>query len=197
MRSHLTGAFTGGGYVAVNEQSMMYPSIAVNKDGKGAIGFSIVGRGMFPGTGYAKVSLATGATEVKLTSRGVFPDDGFTGYPVFDDRGGRWGDYSAAVVDANGDIWVANEPFPVRSSRVRQGMLPQPLANWGTLVAKINISARVVTNYGYVRMRTRNAGIRGPTPRIPVGTSCAEALVLAADSDCLVGIGPLSCSRRV
>jgi len=136
--SDLTGAFTGGGYVAVNDQSVMYPSIAVNKDGKGAIGFSIVGPGMFPGTGYAKVSLASGATEVKLTSRGVFPDDGFTGYPVFDDRGGRWGDYSAAVVDMNGDIWVANETIPCQEfAGPGKGCYRATLANWGTLVAKI------------------------------------------------------------
>src|SRR5204863_5644625 len=97
----LTGAFTGGGYVAINDQSVTFPSIAVNKDGKGAIGFSIVGPGLFPGAGYARVSLAAGTPEVKLTARGVFPDDGFTGYPVFDDRDGRWGDYSAAVTDAS------------------------------------------------------------------------------------------------
>jgi hypothetical protein len=136
--SDLTGTFTGGGYVAVNDQSVMYPSIAVNKNGKGAIGFSIVGPGLFPGTGYAKVSLAAGATEVKLTSQGVFPDDGFTGYPVFDDRGGRWGDYSAAVVDAKGDIWVANENIPCQELKgPGNGCFRSLLANWGTLVAKI------------------------------------------------------------
>jgi len=134
----LTGSFTGGGYVSVNDQSVMYPSMAVNKNGKGAIGFSIVGPAMFPGTGYAKVSLATGATEVKLTSRGAFPDDGFTGYPVFDDRGGRWGDYSAAVADANGDIWVANETIPCQEfAGPGKGCFRTTLANWGTLVAKI------------------------------------------------------------
>jgi len=137
-RDDLTGAFTGGGYVSVNEQSIIFPSIAVNKDGKGAIGFSIVGPGMFPGTGYAKVSLATGVTEVKLTSRGVFPDDGFTGYPVFDDRDGRWGDYSAAAVDAKGDIWVANETIPCQEFfGPGNGCYRAVLANWGTLVAKI------------------------------------------------------------
>jgi hypothetical protein len=105
---------------------------------KGAIGFSIVGPGMFPGTGYAKVSLGTGVTEVKLTSRGAFPDDGFTGYPVFDDRGGRWGDYSAAVVDATGDIWVANEMIPCQEFLgPGKGCFRAVLANWGTLVAKI------------------------------------------------------------
>ena len=134
----LTGAFTGGGYVAVNDQSVLFPSIAVNNDGKGAIGFSIVGPGLYPGTGYAKVSLATGVTEVKLTSRGVFPDDGFSGYPVFDDRGGRWGDYSAAVVDAHGDIWVANETIPCQELLgPGNGCYRSVLANWGTLVAKI------------------------------------------------------------
>ena len=96
------------------------------------------GPGLYPGTGYAKVSLATGVTEVKLTSLGVFPDDGFTGYPVFDDRGGRWGDYSAAVVDAHGDIWVANETIPCQELLgPGNGCYRSLLANWGTLVAKI------------------------------------------------------------
>ncbi len=135
----LKGTYAGGGYVAVNDQSVMYPSIAVTNDGKGAIGFSIVGPGLFPGTGYAKVSLATGATEVKLTSQGVFPDDGFTGYPVFDDRGGRWGDYSAAVVDATGNIWVANETIPCQNLPGQgNGCFRSLFANWGTLVTKIN-----------------------------------------------------------
>src|SRR4029453_4273877 len=110
--SNLTGAFSGGGYVAVNDQSVLFPAIAVTNDGKGAIGFSLVGPGLFPGTAFAKVTLAAGATEVKVTSLGVFPDDGFTGYPVFDDRDGRWGDYGAAVADADGNIWVANETIP-------------------------------------------------------------------------------------
>ncbi len=132
----LTGTFTGGGYVAVNDQSVMYPSIAVTNDGKAAIGFSVVGPGLFPGTGYAKLSLGTGATEVKLTSQGAFPDDGFTGYPVFDDHGGRWGDYSAAVADASGSIWVANEMIPCQ--QVNGRCVRSVLANWGTLVAKIN-----------------------------------------------------------
>jgi len=64
----LIGAFSGGGYVAVNNQNVAFPSIAVNKDGKGAIGFSIIGPGLFPGAGYAKVSLPVGAIEVKLTA---------------------------------------------------------------------------------------------------------------------------------
>lgn len=137
--SDLTGSFTGGGYVAVNNQSVIFPSIAVTNDGKGAIGFSLVGPGLFPGAGYAKVSLATGATEVKLTAKGVFPDDGFTGYPVFDDRGGRWGDYSAAVVDASGSIWVANETIPCEEFMgPGKGCFRARLANWGTLVTKIN-----------------------------------------------------------
>jgi hypothetical protein len=114
--SDLIGGFSGGGYIAVNNQSVIFPSIAVNKDGKGAIGFSIVGPGLFPGAGYAKVSLPAGAIEVKLTAPGVFPDDGFTGYPVFDDRDGRWGDYSAAVTDSTGNIWVANEMIHAMSS---------------------------------------------------------------------------------
>ena len=55
---------------------------------------------------------------------------------LFDDHGGRWGDYSAAVVDASGSIWVANEMIPCQ--QVNGRCVRAVLANWGTLVAKIN-----------------------------------------------------------
>jgi hypothetical protein len=77
------------------------------------------------------------APEVKLTSRGVFQTTGLR-LTVFDDHGGRCGD-SSAVVDANGAIWVANETIPCQELQgPGNGCFRSILANWGTLVVKIN-----------------------------------------------------------
>ena len=43
---------------------------------------------------------------------GTGPQDGFTGYVSLDPGDGgisRWGDYTAAVADAAGNIWFATE----------------------------------------------------------------------------------------
>jgi hypothetical protein len=42
---------------------------------------------------------------------------------------GRWGDYGAAAIGANGSIWLANEYVSPRPRTV--------LANWGTFVTHI------------------------------------------------------------
>jgi hypothetical protein len=56
-------------------------------------------------------------------------DDGFTGYGAFGGRVGRWGDYTAAVADADGSVWMAAEYIPNLPRTV--------LANWGTFVGRI------------------------------------------------------------
>ena len=52
------------------------------------------------------------------------------GYRSFGFEGvGRWGDYSAAVADTSGRIWMATEYIP---NAPRTG-----LANWGTFIARV------------------------------------------------------------
>ena len=43
----------------------------------------------------------------------------------------RWGDYSAAVADSSGHVWVATEYVPGTFG------FPQFIANWGTYVASV------------------------------------------------------------
>jgi len=94
------------------------------------MGFSIVGLDFFPSTGYAPIDAVNGAGAIRIAAAGVGPDDGFTGY--FAEGGarvGRWGDYSAAVADASGSFWVADEYIPDS---------PRTLfANWGTFISKV------------------------------------------------------------
>src|SRR5262249_43444340 len=115
------------GYVAVNspyQDSVLFPSIAVNSSGQGLIGFSIVGVNFFPSAGYAPIDAVHGAGAIRVAAAGAAPEDGFTGYGGA--RVARWGDYSAAVADASGSLWVANEYIPDSPRTL--------LANWGTFI---------------------------------------------------------------
>ncbi len=121
------------GYVAINspnQNSVMYPSIGVNPSGRGVIAFSIVGLDFFPSAAFAKVDAVNGAGPIVISGPGALPDDGFTGYAPFGFRSARWGDYSAAVADESGAIWMGNELTP---------NAPRTLfANWGTFITKVN-----------------------------------------------------------
>lgn len=118
------------GYIAINDpsqQSVLYPSVAVNSSGKGVVAFSVVGLDFFPSAGYAPIDV-NGTGAIRISGAGALPDDGFSGYAQFgaSNRVGRWGDYSAAVSDENGAIWMGNEYIP-NAPRTAN-------ANWGTFI---------------------------------------------------------------
>jgi len=126
----LSASMTNQGYVSVNQQNVLYPSIGVNSSGKGVMTFTLVGPDYYPSAAYATIDATNGAGDVHIAAAGYVPDDGFTGYRAFGGRGtGRWGDYSAAVADENGTIWMAAEYIP---------NAPRTLyANWGTYVMSV------------------------------------------------------------
>jgi len=119
------------GYVAVNQENVMYPAIGMNAAGKGAMVFTLVGPDVYPSAAYVTLDEVNGAGAVHIAGAGAGPEDGFTGYKRegADGRTARWGDYSAAAVDASGDIWLATEYIP--------GGDRSSLANWGTFVSKV------------------------------------------------------------
>jgi hypothetical protein len=123
----LTAQMAKQGYVAVNQNNVMYPSIGVNAQGKGAMVFTLVGPDYYPSAAYVLIDAANGAGDVHIAGAGTEPEDGFTGYQ--DGRTSRWGDYSAAVADATGNIWMATEYIP--------GGPRTSLANWGTHVSRV------------------------------------------------------------
>jgi hypothetical protein len=125
----LGGSVVKQGYVALTDHGMLFPSVGVNKNGKGVMSFSIAGATLFPSVAYVPIDATNGAGAITLVANGAAPDDGFTGYVFFSDRAGRWGDYSAAVADVDGTIWFANEYIPNAPRTV--------LANWGTFIGKI------------------------------------------------------------
>jgi hypothetical protein len=141
----VSGTMANQGYVAANQENVMYPSIGVNTSGQGVIGFTLVGPDYYPSAGYAKVDATNGAGAIHIAAAGVGPADGFTGYTPEGGTGRseRWGDYSAAVADASGKIWIANEYIGQACSDAAFvadstcGGTRTQLANWGTFISQV------------------------------------------------------------
>jgi hypothetical protein len=129
----LSASMANQGYVAVNGNSTIFPAIGVNPDGSGVMVFTLTGKNYFPSAAEVHMDSSGAVTSgVEVLAAGAVPDDGFTGYPAFDGNGvGRWGDYSAAVADSAGNVWVATEYIPGTFG------FPQFIANWGTYVAEV------------------------------------------------------------
>jgi hypothetical protein len=150
---HLIASVARQGYVALDGESVLFPSIGVNAEGRGVIGFSISGPDFFPSAAYALIDAAHGAGKVHIGGAGVGPEDGFTGYnsPTvvgFPGNGtARWGDYSAAVAAPDGSIWLANEYIAQTctdaqfNANTTCGGTRTSLANWATFVSHVDVSA--------------------------------------------------------
>jgi hypothetical protein len=122
------------GYVAATGQSTIYPSIGVAPSGRAVMTFTLTGKRYFPTSAIVHLNAAGAVTSgVQRLADGVLPADGFTGYPAEGPFNGveRWGDYSAAVADASGHVWVASEYIPGTYG------FPPFIANWGTYVASV------------------------------------------------------------
>jgi hypothetical protein len=117
------------GYVAVDGENVLFPSIAVNRSGVGAMCFTLSGPDFFPSAAYVRFASGRTAGSIHITGAGTAPEDGFTGYQAFGGNGvARWGDYSAAVA-ADGAIWMGNEFIPDTPRTVN--------ANWGTFITQL------------------------------------------------------------
>ena len=117
------------GYVAVNGENVLFPSIAVNRFGVGAMAFTLSGPDFFPSAAYVRFALGRAVGPIHITGPGALPEDGFTGYAAFGGNGvARWGDYSAAVY-GDGAVWMGNEFIP-DAPRTQ-------LANWGTFLSRL------------------------------------------------------------
>lgn len=125
----LSATMTSQGYVVADQQNVAYPSIGVNALGKGVMTFTLVGPNYFPSAAFTTIDKVNGTGSIQIAGPGAAPDDGFTGYGAFGGRVARWGDYSAAVADADGSIWMGVEFIP--------GGARTLLANWGTFVTHV------------------------------------------------------------
>ncbi len=127
----LEGSIVKQGYVSVNRENVMFPSIGVNRDGEGIMTFTIVGPDFFPSAAYAPINADQGAGAIHIAGGGAGPEDGFSGYAAFGSTNGvaRWGDYSAAVAVEDGSVWMGVEYIPSGPRTF--------FANWGTFVSNV------------------------------------------------------------
>lgn len=130
--SRMTAHVVHQGYVAVDNENVLFPSIAINSEGQGVMGFTLSGPDFFPSFAYIRMSTGGAGNAVHLVAQGALPEDGFSGYPAFGGAGvARWGDYGFAAVAPNGDVWVAGEYIPNRPRTL--------VANWGTWIEMVEV----------------------------------------------------------
>ena len=142
---HSLGVFQQG-YVGLANNNVTYPALAVTAEGRGVMGFTLVGADHFPSAAYVSIDAKAGAGDIHVIAEGAGPQDGFTGYVPL---GGtparpRWGDYGAAAADG-ADIWLASE-FIAQTCTYAE-FLAQPLGqcggtraalgNWATRISKL------------------------------------------------------------
>ncbi len=129
------GTMVRQGRIKVPVNSLIYPTPGINADGQGTMVMSVAGPRIYPSVGYIRMDLSGVSGPVRVPKFGQRPDDGFTCYAAFvgsRDRGCRFGDYSSAVADERGNIWMAAE-YIDEGPRI-------PLANWSTLIIRHNPS---------------------------------------------------------
>jgi hypothetical protein len=113
------------GYVASLGNYLLYPAIQASPSGTVAMVLTLSGPSFFPSAAYSVLS-DEGASfgPIKVAASGTGP---------YDPKAGRWGDYSAAVLDSSGQsFWLATEYIPPAASQT-----PDRLRNWGTRVLEV------------------------------------------------------------
>jgi hypothetical protein len=143
------GQVKNQGYIALANNNLTYPALAMGANGMGAIAFTVLGGDYYPSAGYVTIDANGNVGPIHITGNGLGPDDGFTGYNAFQYFRPRWGDYGAAVTDGS-TIWIASEyigqtctynqyyPNPPSTAGFGScGGTRTSLANWGTYLSKL------------------------------------------------------------
>src|SRR5437763_804557 len=129
---HLNGEVIGGaaiekqGYVTLKGNYLIYPAIQANSAGTAAMIMTLSGKNFFPSVVYTVL-------QAGQTTFGPIHVAAFGTGPYFH-KSTRWGDYSWAILDPNGNsFWMATEYIPPRSSQTTDGK-----QNWGTRVIEVS-----------------------------------------------------------
>ena len=106
----IEGQVKNQGYLALADNNLTYPAIAVAPNGQGVIAFTAVGESLYPSAGYVPINANGTVGAIHIAGQGQGPADGFTSYKAFvgDPPRTRWGDYGAALTDGN-NLWIASE----------------------------------------------------------------------------------------
>ncbi|HEY2117888.1 MAG TPA: hypothetical protein VGH37_01780 [Candidatus Acidoferrum sp.] len=133
------------GFVAVENNNLSYPAIAVNGSGRGVMAFTLVGADHYPTAAYTSMDAKIGAGDVHVIAEGIGPDDGFTGYHPYSAYGSRprWGDYGGAVSDGS-YLWIASEDIgqtctlsEYLATGFSCGNTRTSLGNWNTRISQL------------------------------------------------------------
>ena len=134
------------GYLALANNNLTYPAIAIGASGKGAIAFTVLGGDHYPSAGYVPIDASGSVGAIHVAAEGLGPADGFTSYKAFvgDPPRTRWGDYGAAVTDGT-SIWIASEYIAQTCTLTEYltgaigscGGTRTSLGNWATRISKL------------------------------------------------------------
>lgn len=141
------GQVKKSGYLALANNNLTYPAIAIGASGRGAIAFTVVGGDYYPSAGYALIDAGGNVSGIHVAAAGLGPTDGFTSYKAFvgNPPRTRWGDYGAAVADGT-TVWLASE-YIAQTCTLEQyltgaigscGGTRTSLGNWATRISKLN-----------------------------------------------------------
>lgn len=132
------------GVVALENNNVTYPAVAVTPSGRGVIAFTVLGTDHYPSAGYTSLDALTGAGDIHIVNEGAGPDDGFSAYfPQVNPVRPRWGDYGAAAVDGN-TIWFASEQIAQTCNLATYeadftcGNTRAALGNWATRITHVS-----------------------------------------------------------
>ena len=142
----IEGKVARQGYIALADNNLTMPAIAMTPAGGGAIAFTVMGEDHYPSAGYVRIDSAGNVGPIHLAAVGLGPDDGFTSYKAFvgDPPRTRWGDYGAAVTDGS-SIWIASEYIGQTCTLTQYltgaigscGATRTALGNWYTRLTKL------------------------------------------------------------
>jgi hypothetical protein len=146
-RGTVRGRVTRQGYLALANNNLTMPAIAMTPEGRGALAFTVMGEDHHPSAAYARISEGGSVGSIRIAAPGQGVDDGFTSYKAFvgDPPRTRWGDYGAAVTDGD-DIWLASEYIAADCTleEFLAGAIGScngtrtALANWATRLSRID-----------------------------------------------------------
>ena len=131
------------GVLGLKGNNLNYPAIGVLDNGRGVMGFTLVGDDHWPSAAYVPIDATNGTGDIHVIAEGKGPDDGFSGYfPLSNPPSPRWGDYGAAVTDGT-SVWLASEYIAQTCTYTQYkadptcGKTRGALGNWGTRITQI------------------------------------------------------------
>jgi hypothetical protein len=142
---NLTASVVHTGRLATARNNLTMPALGARSDGSAVMAMTLVGTDHYPSAAYVNLS-ASGATgPVRVLAQGAGPEDGFTGYRIYQTQP-RWGDYGATAIDpATGAAWLASEWIGQTCTLAQYTADPfgqcggtrTALANWSTRISRV------------------------------------------------------------